>query len=138
MFIFQLKKSYGNIISLQDSADEVNKKVMKMYTDPNHIRVEEPGQVEGNVVFEYLSIFDHNQSEVDELKAHYKRGGLGDVKVKRRLIDVLNNYLEPIRKKRKDILSSKNEIEQKLKDNAEKAREIALSTMKEVKKAIQL
>ena len=134
----KMSKSYGNIISLQDNADEVSKKVMKMYTDPNHIRVEDPGQVEGNVVFEYLSIFDPNQNEVDELKAHYKRGGLGDVKVKRRLIDVLNTYLDPIRKKRDDLLSSKSEIKQKLNDNAAKARDIALSTMKEVKEAIQL
>ena len=82
------------------TADQVAKKVMNMYTDPNHLQVTDPGQVEGNMVFTYLDIFDSNAQEIAELKAHYQRGGLGDVVLKKRLIQVLNKFLEPIRARR--------------------------------------
>lgn len=106
----KMSKSLGNCIYLSDSADEVKKKVMGMYTDPDHLRVEDPGKVEGNTVFTYLDAFsrpEHFQrylpdyASLDELKAHYRRGGLGDVKVKKFLIAVLNETLEPIRERRK-------------------------------------
>src|SRR5665647_736350 len=84
----KMSKSLGNAIFLSDSADEVAKKVMKMCTDPDHVHVDAPGKVEGNTVFMYLDVFDADKDEVAKLKEHYKRGGLGDVKVKRRLIEV--------------------------------------------------
>lgn len=96
----KMSKSLNNGIYLADSADVVQKKIMSMYTDPNHIHVEDPGQVEGNVVFTYLDIFDPDQSAVAELKAQYQHGGLGDVKLKRRLVDVMEAVLTPIRERR--------------------------------------
>ena len=93
----KMSKSIGNCIYLSDDADTVKKKVMSMYTDPNHIRVEDPGQIEGNTVFTYLDVFAPNKEEVEEMKAHYKRGGLGDMKVKKYLNEVMQAELEPIR-----------------------------------------
>ena len=90
----KMGKSLGNAIFLSDEPDVVVKKVMSMYTDPDHIRVEDPGKVEGNVVFTYLDIFDINTQEVEELKAQYQRGGLGDVKLKRRLVEVLRSIFD--------------------------------------------
>ena len=106
----KMSKSLGNCIYLSDEADEVKKKVMSMYTDPNHIRVEDPGQIEGNSVFTYLDAFcrpEHfeqflpDYKNLDELKEHYSRGGLGDVKVKKFLNNVLQSELTPIRERRK-------------------------------------
>ena len=93
----KMSKSLGNAIYLSDDEDTLKKKVMSMYTDPNHIHVEDPGQVEGNVVFTYLDIFDKDTAKVQELKDHYRHGGLGDVKIKRYLMEVLNAELAPIR-----------------------------------------
>src|SRR3989344_1579203 len=93
----KMSKSAGNAIALGASSDEIKKMVMSMYTDPNHVRVEDPGKVEGNVVFTYLDLFDSNKQEVAELKAQYQKGGLGDVKLKRRLIDLLDAFIAPIR-----------------------------------------
>ncbi|MDU4660964.1 MAG: tryptophan--tRNA ligase, partial [Clostridium butyricum] len=98
----KMSKSIGNCIYLSDDADTVKKKVMSMYTDPNHIRVEDPGQIEGNTVFTYLDVFAPNKEEVEEMKAHYKRGGLGDMKVKKYLNEVMQAELEPIRKRREE------------------------------------
>ncbi|MFR5023205.1 MAG: tryptophan--tRNA ligase, partial [Limosilactobacillus fermentum] len=96
----KMSKSLGNAIYLSDDEDTLKKKVMSMYTDPNHIHVEDPGQVEGNVVFTYLDIFDQDTAKVQELKDHYRHGGLGDVKIKRYLMEVLNAELAPIRQRR--------------------------------------
>lgn len=134
----KMSKSLGNAIFLSDSADEVARKVMMMYTDPNHIKVEDPGKVEGNMVFTYLDIFDQDHAEVERLKEHYMRGGLGDVKVKRRLIEVLNTFLEPIRQRRSYFEAHKDEALQVLKTGTEKAQEVAHTTMKEVREAMGL
>ena len=97
----KMSKSLGNGIYLSDPAEVVQKKVMSMYTDPNHIRIEDPGQVEGNMVFTYLDVFGKNKEYIEELKEHYRHGGLGDVKIKRYLIDVLEEELAPIRRRQK-------------------------------------
>ena len=132
----KMSKSLNNGIYLSDSADEVEKKVMKMYTDPNHIRVEDPGQVEGNVVFTYLDIFDPDKEKVAELKEHYQRGGLGDVKIKRYLVDVLQNVLEPIRTRRAEYENDRGYVLDMLKQGSEKAECVAAETLDDVKSAM--
>ncbi len=132
----KMSKSLGNGIYLSDSLDEITTKVMSMYTDPNHIRVEDPGQVEGNVVFTYLDIFDSNKDEVEDLKNQYRSGGLGDVVIKKRLISVLDNMLKPIREKRETITDE--EAERVLESGTNKAREIAASVMSEIKTAMKI
>ncbi len=134
----KMSKSLGNAISLSDSADVVAKKVMKMFTDPDHIRVEDPGKIEGNTVFSYLDIFDENKDEVAELKAHYERGGLGDVKVKRRLIDVLNAFLDPIRERREQLIKDPKAVMDIVLKGTQKTREVSAQTMDEVRKAMHL
>lgn len=134
----KMSKSLGNAIFLSESADEVAKKVMGMYTDPDHIRVEDPGKIEGNVVFTYLDAFDPDKQKVQELKDHYQRGGLGDVKVKKYLIGVLNDFLEPIRKKRQVFAKDSKAVMDIALKGSEQVREIAAETMKEVKAAICL
>jgi len=134
----KMSKSLGNAIFLSDSEDQVAKKVMKMYTDPNHIHVVDPGNVEGNVVFIYLDIFDQNKDEVENLKLHYQKGGLGDVVIKKRLIDVLNNFLEPIRKKRAEFAKDPEKVMEILKVGTEKTRQAAGETMQEVRSAMKL
>ena len=99
----KMSKSLGNGIYLSDPAEVVQKKVMSMYTDPNHIRIEDPGQVEGNMVFTYLDVFGKEKEYIEELKEHYRHGGLGDVKIKRYLIDVLEEELAPIRRRREEL-----------------------------------
>ena len=132
----KMSKSLNNGIYLSDSADEVEKKVMKMYTDPNHIRVEDPGQVEENVVFTYLDIFDPDKEKVAELKEHYQHGGLGDVKIKRYLVDVLQNVLEPIRTRRAEYEEDKSYVLDMLKQGSEKAERVAAETLDDVKAAM--
>ena len=132
----KMSKSLNNGIYLSDSADEVEKKVMKMYTDPNHIRVEDPGQVEGNVVFTYLDIFDPDKEKVAELKEHYQRGGLGDVKIKRYLVDVLQNVLEPIRARRAEYENDRGYVLDMLKQGSEQAERVAAKTLDDVKSAM--
>lgn len=134
----KMSKSLGNAIFLSDSADVVKEKVMKMYTDPNHIRVEDPGQVEGNTVFTYLDIFDPNSQEVAQLKEHYTKGGLGDVALKRRLIDILNAFLDPIRTRRAQLAQDRTFVMDILKQGTHKTREVAARTMQEVRDAMQL
>lgn len=134
----KMSKSLGNAIALSDSADEIAKKVMQMYTDPDHIRVEDPGKVEGNTVFTYLDIFDPRKDEVAELKAHYERGGLGDVKLKRRLIEVLNTFLDPIREQRAQLAKDPQAVMQILLDGTDTTRHVAAQTMAEVRSAIKL
>nr|WP_312291768.1 tryptophan--tRNA ligase [Clostridium chromiireducens] len=132
----KMSKSIGNCIYLSDDADTIKKKVMSMYTDPNHIRVEDPGQVEGNTVFTYLDVFATDKNAVEEMKEHYKRGGLGDVKVKRYLNEVLQAELEPIRNRRLEFEKDIDSVYKMLKDGSDKAREVAAKTLSEVREAI--
>ena len=134
----KMSKSLGNAIYLSDSADEVAKKVMKMYTDPSHIHVQDPGKIEGNVVFVYLDIFDPNKNEVQELKEHYQKGGLGDVVLKKRLIILLNDFLDPIRKKRKELEKDPKYIMDVLFEGTFKTQEVAAKTLAQVKQAMKL
>lgn len=134
----KMSKSLGNAIYLSDSADVLSKKVMQMYTDPNHIRVSDPGKVEGNVVFTYLDAFDPDKKNVQELKDHYQRGGLGDVALKKRLIDVLNTLLEPIRKKRIELAKDPEYVMNIVFEGTKKTRAVAENTMREVRKAMHI
>lgn len=132
----KMSKSLNNGIYLSDSPDEIKAKIMKMYTDPNHIRVEDPGQIEGNVVFTYLDIFDPNKEEVARLKAHYQKGGLGDVKLKLRLNDVMQEILRPIRERREEFVKDKDEVYKMLELGSRDARDVAAKTLDEVKDAM--
>ncbi|EHI97958.1 tryptophanyl-tRNA synthetase [Clostridium sp. DL-VIII] len=132
----KMSKSIGNCIYLSDDADTIKKKVMSMYTDPNHIRVEDPGQIEGNTVFTYLDVFATDKKAVEEMKEHYKRGGLGDVKVKKYLNEVLQAELEPIRNRRLEFEKDIDAVYKMLKDGSDKARAVAANTLKDVRQAI--
>lgn len=132
----KMSKSLGNGIYLADSADVLAKKVMSMYTDPNHIHVEDPGQVEGNMVFTYLDVFGKDKEKIAELKENYRRGGLGDVKIKRYLIDVLEAEFGPIRARREEFAKDPDAIMQMLKEGSEKAQAVATETLAEVKRAM--
>lgn len=134
----KMSKSLQNAIFLSDSADVLKKRVMSMYTDANHIRVEDPGQIEGNVVFTYLDAFDPDVAKVAELKAHYQRGGLGDVKLKMYLFEVLNALLTPIRQKRTQYEQDKAQVLKILMDGTDQVRQVAAQTMSEVKLALKL
>ena len=134
----KMGKSLNNAIYLSDSYEEISKKVMDMYTDPHHIHVEDPGKVEGNVVFTYLDIFDENKEEIEELKEKYKKGGLGDVVIKKRLIEVLEKIISPIREKRERLAKNPNEVMNILEAGTNQARQQARETMAEVKKAIKI
>jgi tryptophanyl-tRNA synthetase len=134
----KMSKSLGNAIYLSDPADVVAEKVMKMYTDPDHIHVNDPGKVEGNVVFSYLDLFDQDTQKVEELKAHYRRGGLGDVVLKRRLIEVLNTFLEPIRVRRAQYAQDPQAVMNILREGSAAVREVAAETMDEVRQAMHL
>lgn len=134
----KMGKSLGNAIYLSDTPDEVARKVMGMYTDENHLRVSDPGKVEGNAVFSYLDAFDPDTDEVAKLKEQYQRGGLGDVVLKKRLIGVLETFLAPIREKRKHYEQDLGYVEQILKKGTEDAREVAAKTMRDVRSVMYL
>ena len=143
----KMSKSLGNCIYLSDTADEVKKKVMGMYTDPDHLRVEDPGKVEGNTVFTYLDAFSRPEhfakylpeyASLDELKAHYRRGGLGDVKVKRLLIAILNETLDPIRERRHYYEARIGEVYDVLRKGSETARATAAETLADVRRAMKI
>jgi tryptophanyl-tRNA synthetase len=143
----KMSKSLGNCIYLSDSAEDVKKKVMSMYTDPNHIRVEDPGQVEGNTVFTYLDAFCKEEQferylpdykNLEELKDHYRRGGLGDVKIKKFLNSVLQEELEPIRQRRKEYEKDIPAVYDILKKGCDAAEAVAKQTMSEVKAAMRI
>ncbi len=143
----KMSKSLGNCIYLSDEADVVKKKIMSMFTDQNHLRVEDPGQVEGNPVFIYLDAFcrpEHFEqylpeyANLDELKAHYRRGGLGDVKVKKFLNNVMQEELAPIRERRKMWEERIPEVYEILKKGSETAREKAAATLKDVRAAMKI
>ena len=132
----KMSKSLGNGIYIADSADIVKKKVMSMYTDPNHIHVEDPGQVEGNMVFTYLDVFGTDKEYIAELKDHYRRGGLGDVKIKRYLIDVLEAEFAPIRARREELAKDPAAVMAILQKGSKEAEEVAAKTLVEVKSAM--
>lgn len=134
----KMSKSLGNSIYLSDDADTVKKKVMSMYTDPDHIHVEDPGKVEGNTVFTYLDVFDKNKDEVEELKRQYRKGGLGDVKIKRFLLKVLEQELEPIRQRRMKFEQDTDSVYEMLLEGSNKANEVANNTLEQVRDAIGL
>jgi len=143
----KMSKSLGNCIYLSDSEEDVKKKVMSMFTDPNHLQVSDPGEIEGNTVFTYLDAFCKEEDfekylpeykDLDELKDHYKRGGLGDVKVKRFLNSILQAELEPIRKRRKEYEAQIPYVFQILKEGSIKASEKAAATLKDVKEAMKI
>ncbi len=130
----KMSKSYGNCISLSDTPEVVKKKVFSMYTDPNRVRADVPGKVEGNPVFIYHDLFNPDKEEVDDLKKRYKAGKVGDVEVKEKLTRALNNYLEPIRERRNKL--SDEDVLRVLKDGALKARIVAGRKMAKVKKCL--
>ncbi len=143
----KMSKSLGNCIYLSDSADEVWQKVRSMYTDPLHVNLNDPGHVEGNAVFTYLDAFSTDEdfaqfwpdyANLNELKEHYQRGGLGDMKCKKFLNQVLNKFLEPMRERRHEFEKDIPEIFNILKKGTEKARETAAETMDEVRKAMRI
>ena len=134
----KMSKSLGNAIFLSDESDIVAKKVMSMYTDPDHLRVADPGKIIGNTVFTYLDVFDPDTDEVAQMKEHYQRGGLGDVVVKKRLIEVLNTFLEPIRERRRQLAQDPQAIMKILLDGSQVVREVASKTMHDVRSALCL
>ena len=143
----KMSKSIGNCIYLSDDADTVKQKVMSMYTDPTHLKVEDPGHTENNPVFTYLDALCTDEhfkkylpeyKNLDELKAHYEKGGLGDMKVKRFLNDVINDVLEPIRKRRHEYESKIKDVYDILEKGSNKARKTAQNTLKEVKEAMKI
>ena len=143
----KMSKSLGNCIYLSDTEKDVQKKIMSMYTDPNHLRVEDPGCIEGNTVFMYLDAFSTDEhfvkylpeyKNLDELKAHYQRGGLGDVKVKKFLNKVLQEELEPIRQRRKAFEQDIPAVYEILKEGSEKAKRKAEQTLAGVKRAMRI
>lgn len=134
----KMGKSLGNALFLSDSPDIVTKKIMGMFTDPNHLRVEDPGTIEGNMVFTYLDVFDPDKQRVADLKAHYQRGGLGDVKVKRHLNDIMQALLTPMRERRAQYAQDPATVMAMLKTGTEKARQVAAQTMEHVREAMKI
>ena len=143
----KMSKSLGNCIYLADSEEDVSKKIMSMYTDPNHLKVSDPGQVEGNTVFTYLDAFSTTEhfaeylpeyANLDELKEHYTRGGLGDVKVKRFLNSVMQEVLSPIRTRRKELEKDIPYVYEVLKNGSEIARNVAAETLSDVRRAMKI
>ncbi len=143
----KMSKSLGNCIYLSDEADDIQKKIMSMYTDPDHLRVQDPGKLEGNTVFTYLDAFSRPEHfelylpdypNLDELKAHYQRGGLGDVKVKRFLNSIMQDLLTPIRERRKEFEQDIPAIYEMLQNGGEVARAAAAETLSDVKNAMKI
>jgi tryptophanyl-tRNA synthetase len=134
----KMSKSLGNAIFLSDSSDTVKQKIMMMYTDPNHLKINDPGQVEGNTVFAYLDAFDTDKQKVAELKEHYTRGGLGDVVLKKYLFEVIENILAPIRSRRLELTKNPDEVFNILRNGSLRAKEVAAATLSEVKSAMGL
>lgn len=143
----KMSKSLGNCIYLADDAETIKKKVMSMYTDPNHIKVEDPGKVEGNVVFTYLDVFAKDEDfarylpeykNLDELKAHYRRGGLGDIVIKKFLNNILQDFLKPIREKRESLEKNIQYVYDVLESGTKTARAHAQNTLKKLKRAMKI
>jgi tryptophanyl-tRNA synthetase len=134
----KMGKSLDNAIYLSDDEQTIKRKIKKMYTDPNHLRISDPGKVEGNPVFTYLDAFDSDKETLEELKNHYRRGGLGDVILKNRLNDIMQEFLKPIRERRAEYEKDKGEVLYLLLSGSKRAREIAAQTLDEVKMAMML
>jgi len=134
----KMSKSLGNTINLGASADEIRAAVKQVYTDPLHLKVADPGHLEGNVAFIYLDAFDTDKAGLEEMKAHYTRGGLGDSVVKKRLEGILQEMLAPIRARREEFAKDRGQVLQILKEGTMKAREVAAQTTDEVRKALGL
>lgn len=134
----KMSKSIGNCIYLGDSEAEVAKKVKAMYTDPGHLRVEDPGKVEGNPVFTYLDAFDHDKEALEAIKAHYQKGGLGDSVVKKRLLESLQAFLEPVRNRRTEYAKDPSEVMRIVLKGVQRANEVANHTLQDVRKAMCL
>jgi|JI10StandDraft_1071094.scaffolds.fasta_scaffold01833_3 tryptophanyl-tRNA synthetase len=134
----KMSKSLGNCIYLSSTDKEIEDQVRAMYTDPNHVRVEDPGQVEGNVVFTYLDIFDTRKDEVEELKKQYRAGGLGDVVLKKRLTEVLQAIIAPIRERREELAKNPEYVMGILREGTERVQKIGEETVREVKEAIKI
>lgn len=132
----KMSKSLANTINLSDDSETVRKKVMKMYTDPTRVRATDPGHLEGNVVFMYLDVFDSNKKELNDLKKKYQKGGVGDVEVKNRLTNILNDLLEPMRERRAKYAKDKKKVMKILETGTKKARRVAQETLTRVQKAI--
>ena len=134
----KMSKSYGNTINLSDDSKTVEQKVRQMYTDPKRIRADIPGTVEGNPVFMYHDAFNPDAAEVDDLKARYRAGKVGDVEVKTKLAKALNAYLDPMRARRADVLARPERLREILDDGSKKARAVATGTMEKVRDAVKL
>ncbi len=134
----KMSKSYGNAIDLSDDAEGVRKKVMKMYTDPKRVRADIPGTVEGNPVFIYHDAFNTNTAEVDDLKARYRAGKVGDVEVKNKLAAALNTALEPMRERRREALARPNWIREILFEGSKRAQQVAAGTLERVRDAMKV
>jgi len=134
----KMSKSLGNTIHLSDDADEVKKKVMRMYTDPKRVRADIPGTVEGNPVFVYHDAFNPNTGEVEDLKARYRAGKVGDVEVKTKLAAALNAHLQPIRERRAAVLAKPERLKEMLFEGSKRARAVAAVTMERVRDAVKI
>lgn len=134
----KMGKSLGNAIYLSDTEEELRKKVMGMYTDPNRIHQTDPGKVDGNPVFVYHEVFNSNKGEVEDFEKRYKEGKIGDVEVKTRLFEVLNEFLKPIREKRIEFAKDNLKLDKILKEGTEKAHEVATETMQKVRHAMKI
>ncbi|NGX52085.1 MAG: Tryptophan--tRNA ligase 2 [Candidatus Anoxychlamydiales bacterium] len=134
----KMSKTLKNVIYLSDEPDVLKKKVMSMYTDPSHLRVEDPGKVDGNPVFTYLDAFDADKENVQKMKDHYAKGGLGDVVCKKRLLEVLDNLLTPIRKKRKEYEKDPKQVLDLIFKGSNEAKIVAAKTLKEVKEVMHM
>jgi tryptophanyl-tRNA synthetase len=134
----KMSKSLNNAIYLSDSREDIRSKVRDMYTDPGHIHVQDPGKVEGNVVFTYLDVFDSRPDEVAALKEQYRQGGLGDVVLKERLVEVLEGIIAPIRSRREELAKDGQSVMRMLQEGSAHARETAASTMQRVRKAMKI
>ena len=133
-----MSKSIGNAIFLSDSTDEIRRKVYSMFTDPKHLKIEDPGVVEGNVVFMFLDFFDPNKEELESLKAHYRHGGLGDGQLKRRLVDILDSLIKPMRTRRQEYASDLSYVRQILQDGTSNARRVVSNKVDMAKRAMNL
>ena len=134
----KMSKSLNNCIYLADSREEIEKKVMSMYTDPGHINLNDPGKVEGNVVFMYLDIFDTDKTKVAELKEHYQKGGLGDVILKKYLVEVIDGIIAPIRTRREELAKNPDAVMQILKEGTIRAQAVGEATMRDVRAKIKI
>ncbi len=134
----KMSKSLGNTIYLSDSPDEIEKKVMSMFTDPNHLNINDPGNTKDNPVFIYLDAFGEDKEKISAMKAHYEKGGLGDVKVKRYLNEVLQNLLEPIRNKRKELEKDVSAVYNIAFEGTKRAQKLTDETLQKVKKAMKI